>query len=410
MVDEYLYKLFKNSLIFKDSPDDGALRAFFKTNIEESLKEVSVPDQRALVDHLINTEYNKLTALFSKFPLLDIFYLVNSLDEYKATTTSLDELGRMKFENSLRKNLGIDKNIVLQKMLVLHEQNQQLKNTLKRSDHNSYFFLSHDIDSIHGSFLQDGLWAIKKGRLDVIFKLLVNAAASKPAWFNMDLIQKTESEYDFRSTFYWLVNKGRIDKRQTNADYDINSKKLKDSILKLSKAGFENALHKSISSDSFKEEIQKAPFTVNGNRCHYLKFQLPRLYSEIERSGLKADASLGFAEHYGFRNNYGYPFHPYNLQNGKPHSFIEIPLNVMDGTFQRYMKIPVHETAKTIINFLEKNNRNTLLSILWHNTFFAGYKHEGYLSEYKKILGYLYESKFHCLTQEDITREFSWNN
>lgn len=408
MVSEYLYRLFKNALIFRGSSEDDSLKRFFETNIQESLKEVSVTEQKALVDHLINTEYDKLAGLFAKFPLLEIFYLVNSLDEYKASPDSFDELGRMKFDNSIRKAIGVDKNIVLQKMISVHQQYPQLIDLLKRTDHASYFFLSHDIDSIHGSFLQDGLWAAKKGRLDVIFKLLANAATSKAEWFNMDLIQKTESEYGFKSTFYWLVNSGKIDTRQTNSDYDINSGKVKTSINNLSAANFEHGLHKSISKESFTQELAKAPFKTVGNRYHYLKFKLPEAYQTIEKSGLKLDASLGFAEHYGFRNNYGYPFHPYNTETGKPYSFLEVPLNIMDGSFQRYMKIPVHETASTIINFLEKNNKNCLLSILWHNTFFSNYKYKGYLEEYKKILQYLYESKFQNINQSQILETFSW--
>lgn len=409
MIDEYLYKLFTNSLIFKGSAANaGELRTFFKNQIEDCCKELSLPNQNALVDFLIGSDYSKLGSLFSKFPLAEIFYLINSLDEYKASASSFDELGRLQFKNSVRSKIGIENNLVLQKILHCRNQYPELKNNLKITNHNSYFFLSHDIDSIHGSFLQDGLWAAKKGRLDIIFTLLANAASSKPHWFNMDIIQKTESEYDFKSTFYWLANKGKIDSRQTNADYDINSRKVKNAIKNLSSAGFEHGLHKSISNESFNQELAKVPFKTNGNRYHYLKFKLPGAYQEIEKSDLKLDASLGFAEHYGFRNNYGYPFHPYNSESGKPHSFLEVPLNCMDGTFQRYMKIPVHETASTIIQFLEKNNTNCLLSVLWHNTFFSNYKYKGYLAEYKKILQYLHESKFQNINQSQIIETFSW--
>jgi hypothetical protein len=149
---------------------------------------------------------------------------------------------------------------------------------------------------------------------------------------------------------------------------------------------------------------------VIGNRYHYLKFNLPNGYDNIEESGLKLDASLGFAEHYGFRNGYGYPFHPYNISKNDKYSFLEVPLNIMDGTFQRYMKVPIEKTADTIIDFLETNNQNALLSILWHNTFFSNYKYKGYLKEYKKILKYLYDSKFHNINQSEIIREFSWQN
>ena len=70
---------------------------------------------------------------------------------------------------------------------------------------------------------------------------------------------------------------------------------------------------------------------------------------------LKVDCSLGFAETPGFRNSYGQPFLPYNLSEDRPYRFVEVPLNIMDGTFQRYMKVPVKETATRVIDFFEKN-------------------------------------------------------
>jgi hypothetical protein len=219
---------------------------------------------------------------------------------------------------------------------------------------------------------------------------------------------KIESEHDFKSTFYWLVNRGKLDARQTNADYDITSVKMKKYLSHIRENGFENGLHKSISNDSFKTELSKISQPVVGNRYHYLKFQLPQAWKAIEESGLQLDASLGFTEHYGFRNSYGYPFHPYNTATHDYYSFIEVPLTIMDGTFQRYMKIPVEKTADTIIAFLEKNSNDSLLSILWHNTFFSNYKYKGYLNEYRKILQYLYEMKFENINQSGILKEFVW--
>ena len=85
MIDEYLYKLFTNSLIFKGSTsDNGGLKTFFKDQVEDCLKGLSLADQRSLVNFLIGSDHSKLTSLLSKFPLIEIFYLVNSLDEYKA--------------------------------------------------------------------------------------------------------------------------------------------------------------------------------------------------------------------------------------------------------------------------------------------------------------------------------------
>ena len=410
MISNYLTLLYTNCKLLKKNTSFNSqkLTFFFENRIKEVLVDANLGSEYELVEFLISKSYNQLTDVFSKSKHLQIFYLVNSLNEYNHPKEAYDNLGRYQYESSIIKELGIKNNIVLDLIKNSISNNSFLQSIFTTSNHNSYFYLSHDIDSVNGSLTQDGLWAIKNKRLDVMLNLFFNVVTSKPHWLNLDLIMKTESEYDFKSTFYWLVNKGKIDARQTNSDYSISSPKIISEINNISKNGFEVGLHKSISNESFKSELSKMPISVTGNRYHYLKFQLPDAYNKIEEAGLKLDASLGFAEHYGFRNGYGYPFQPYNSNTNQAYSFVEIPLNIMDGTFQRYMQIPVEKTADKIISFLETHNQNALLSILWHNTFFSNYKYKGYLNEYKKILAYLYEAKFQNINQNEIINQFSW--
>lgn len=410
MISNYLELLYSNCkcLEKKDNYNRNEVVDYFEKEIRIILTNHNLQSESDLITFLVSKPYSQVHDLLSANNFVNIFYLVNSLNEYNQDSNSYDNLGRFKYDSSIMKGLGIENNIVLDLVKSSISKNPALQKSFKILSHQSYFYLSHDIDSVYGSLTQDGLWAIKNGRMDVMMNLFFNVIISKPGWLNFDLIMKTESEYDFKSTFYWLVNKGKIDNRQTNSDYDITSKKIIDSIQSINSKGFENGLHKSISEENFETELSKMPVSVIGNRYHYLKFQLPEAYHKIEEAGLKLDASLGFAEHYGFRNGYGYPFQPYNVNNNTCYNFLEVPLNVMDGTFQRYMKIPVERTAETIIHFLEKNSRDSLLSILWHNTFFSNYKYSGYLDEYKKILKYLYERKFQNINQTEIINKFSW--
>ena len=410
MISNYLELLFSNCKLLRKTSlykkDDLAI--FFNKHISDILIVTNLNTELELVNFMVSKPYFECKDLFLKSKYLHLFYLVNSLNEYNSPKESYDSLKRYTFDSSILKELGIENNIVLDIIKTSIKEDRFLESYFEITNHNSYFYLSHDIDSIYGSLTQDGMWALKHNRFDVMLKLFYNVMISKPDWLNFDLIMKTESEYDFKSTFYWLVNKGKIDQRQTNSDYSINSTSIIKEIDKCANNGFEVGLHKSISNETFKSELSKMPINVIGNRYHYLKFQLPEAYHKIEEAGLKLDASLGFAEHYGFRNGYGYPFHPYNTSTNNPYSFIEVPLNVMDGTFQRYLEIPVDKTADTIIGFLEKNKQNSLLSILWHNTFFSNYKYKGYLTEYKKILAYLYEAKFININQSEIINQFSW--
>ncbi len=410
MISKYLCKLYTNCKLLKQTSkfNSDELSLFFENYFKLIFAELNINSEEEALTILLAKTNIQQQNLLNKCNFIKLFYFVNSFNEYNCNTSDLDDLMRYKYHASSLTNKGIESNFVLDLIKKTINTHPQLQSFFKIENHKSYFYLSHDIDSVYGSLKQDGLWAIKKGRLDIILKLIFNTIALNPNWLNFDLIMKTESEYDFKSTFYWLVNKGRIDNRQKNADYSISSKKIKLEINKIIANGFEIGLHKSISNESFKSEMAKMPIEINSNRYHYLKFNLPMGYNAVEEAGLKSDSSLGFAEQFGFRNGYGYPFHPFNVYTKESYRFLEIPLTIMDGTFQRYLKIPVEKTAETIINFIEKNNENTLLSLLWHNTFFADYKHKGYLNEYKKILSYLYESKFQNINQNEIINQFSW--
>ncbi len=410
MISDYLFQLYSHCKALTKRPEFQALecQSQFQAEVQQLCHALGLNTEIELQHHLLSLKADTAKDTLAKHPFLEIFYLVNSMDEVTADETCFDSLGRFQYAFSYQGQHRLLANRVLHLILDTSVTLGFLKHHFVPTPHPTNFFLSHDIDSLYGSTVQDGLWALKKGRIDVLLQLFYNVVIQRPHWFNIDLIMDLESEYDFRSTFYWLVNHGRIDKRQTNADYLIDSPKLKACLNKVVERGFENGLHKSISNQSLKEEAGRITTQVLGNRYHYLKFRLPDAYQAIEASGLQLDASLGFAEQFGFRNAYSLPFSPYNFETGKAFGFLEVPLTIMDGTFQRYQKVPVNKTAEQIIDFFESNKQNALVSILWHNTFFTNYKYKGYLQEYKKLLGYLYESKFPCMTQTDILNHYSW--
>ncbi len=331
--------------------------------------------------------------------LATAFYMINCFQEYD--NHNVDKYGRYQFSGSYQNKFNcIEKNIVQACFDSFCNEYPVFGGSLK-SDKKTKVFLSHDIDSIYGSFLQDGLWAIKKGRLDVILKLVMSEILLKPNWKNIDKIVKLHSEHDLKSTFFWLATQKIDSNKVKNADYSIN--KLGD-LLSITKS---NGLHKSCMSYSFDEELDMLPFKTNLNRYHFLKFAVPTAWENIQNSKINFDASLGFAERYGFRNSYGLPFKPYNIDTGEEYSFIETPLNVMDGTLYRYMKVPKNKTAQGIIDFIEKNKTNCIISILWHNPYFTNhYKYGGYLEEYKKVLLYLNEEGIKSITPDEIINEF----
>lgn len=330
--------------------------------------------------------------------IASIFYKVNCIQEF-GSIESLDEYERFKFTSSYQYKYGL-----IEENLVQKDMNELMRITnFPASNKESRFFISHDIDTIYGSFLQDGLWALKNKKVWVILKLILNEISRNPHWRNIDKILKINSEYDVYSTFFWLVNQGVGLSNIKNSDYDIE--KQKDNIDLVERSGSFNGLHKSCSRDSFNEELEKVKINTVYNRYHFLKFLPETDWKKVSESKIKLDCSLGFAEHFGFRNSYGKAFQPYDLISNKPFDFVEAPLHFMDTTFHQYLKTPITKIGNVIIDFFEKNDTNCDFSLLWHNTYFTEYKYNSYLGEYKKILGFIYESKIEVLSPKQIIEE-----
>jgi hypothetical protein len=329
------------------------------------------------------------------------FFLINSIQEHNIPTR--DSLGRFQYRDSFQ---FANKNV---KINLVQQCFDGIARTLQVPVRNkeSQFFLTHDIDLVHQAIVEDGFNVIRKGQFHLFFKLLFNVAMGRPDWLNIDKILKLESEYDCKSVFYWIVNKGKLNKKERNADYSFKSPRIQSLFSLVEKFGSENGIHKSISPETFREEFTKYGSVPEGNRYHYLKFSLPQAYHDIESAGLQLDASLGFAEDIGFRNNYGLPFNPYNLADRRPFKFVEVPLHVMDRTCFQYMKLTPQKAETEILNFLEKNRQNAVLSILWHNNFFTDYKFKGYLQLYKKLLAYIKENSFQTVSQKEIIQNYS---
>ena len=328
-----------------------------------------------------------------------IFYLINCLQEIDPTENELDDFGRFKYTSSYQAKFGnIEENIV-EKLIDSFCEKHQINGEKKKSR----FFISHDIDTIYGSFLQDGFWALKNMKIGVILNLIAFELSRKPHWRNIDKIININNEYDLKTTFFWLVNNGEGTRGIRNADYKL--RKETDLLKLVEQSNNTNGLHKSCSDMSIGDELKKGELNTPYNRYHFLNFQSHTDWRKISESKLNLDCSLGFAEHYGFRNSYGKAFQPFDVSTDKPFDFVEAPLHFMDGTFHKYMKMPSNSIGDTVIDFYEKNDKNCDLSLLWHNTYFTNFKYNSFIDEYKKIASFIYESKIEFITPKELVEE-----
>jgi hypothetical protein len=330
--------------------------------------------------------------------LSTIFYCVNSIQEY--FSSSEDPFGRFQFKDSYQKKFGNGQvNLVQQcidRLCASHPALKKLSTTVSPTK----IFLTHDIDTVYGALKEDGFAAVKMGRLDLLLGLALRAVLNRPDWINFDTIMDIEDGYGYRSVFYWLLHRDRM-----NADYDSERAVIRDSMERVSRRGWESGLHKSLHAETLDEEAGRLRGFSGGNRFHYLNFKLPAGYKAISESVIVLDTSLGFTEQWGFRNNYGLPFMPYDLEEERIYDFVEVPMQIMDRTFYRERR-DVKEVYHTLTDWFEANKTNGVLTLNFHNNFFSGIKYTGYQWLYKQLLGYFRDSHFAGISQKEIIDQY----
>lgn len=331
--------------------------------------------------------------------LSSIFYLVNSIQEYDCT--DLDKYGRFKYENSLQKKWGVThRNLVWEYIQAFCEKYdiEYDKSPVNKC------YLTHDIDFIYSGWKTEGLWAIRKANLLSGLKILFNKLSGSPIYSNIKEIIDRENKLGFQSTFFWITQKGRCDKNIKNSDYDINDSLVQKMISYSASKGASHGLHKSTLPISFQREMRD--IEVRSNRYHFLKFTLPDAYDEIEKAGLKIDTSLGFAEHFGYRNSYGLPFRPYNLKEDRPYNFIEVPLNIMDGTLINYMNIKQKDVYDKLWKWIEEVREHTMITILWHNNELTNYSFKTMSQCYDKLLSQMSKHNMVSISEDELIDKY----
>ncbi len=203
-------------------------------------------------------------------------------------------------------------------------------------------------------------------------KMAVNGHAPQ---MQIDHLARDETERGASASYYFIVKQGH----RRDGNYRIDDSRVLRSLRILEGSGMEVGVHGSYSSLDHDcglsreyESLRSQGFTARGGRQHWLRFNLPRLISEVQKSNAFYDASLGWSETIGFRAGACFAFPPYDFVSEKPAGFLELPLAIMDCSLLGGKgKASAFAQAKTLFE-----ESRTLawggFSVLWHPTSFGG--------------------------------------
>jgi hypothetical protein len=202
----------------------------------------------------------------------------------------------------------------------------------------------------------------------MIFGLLQGKRPGEYLLPMLDAIEKC----GFRSTLFAVAN------GQHRRDPSYRLQNIAPQLAEAARRGFSLGLHGSYASvveeasppreaAAFHQTVGKRP---PGSRQHWLRFDShDKLFRAINQAQLAYDSSIGFAESCGFRNGASFAFPPYDFEEERPFSFLEIPLVVMDGSLAA-MSQALRQSPQDLAEKILGESRNWGwggIGILWHN-------------------------------------------
>ena len=116
---------------------------------------------------------------------------------------------------------------------------------------------------------------------------------------------------------------------------------------------------------AFTDAVGHAPRLA---RTHFLRWAEPATPRLLARSGVRADSTLGFSRHPGFRRGTSHPFRVFDVAAGRPTRLWEVPLAVMDTTLAVHLGLDDAEAAAAVAAVLDAAQAaGGVAVVLWHN-------------------------------------------
>jgi hypothetical protein len=143
---------------------------------------------------------------------------------------------------------------------------------------------------------------------------------------------------------------------------------------------------------------------VTGNRYHYLRVDPHRNLRDIESADLRYDTTLGFPDAIGFRAGIARPFRPWDVDRDAPMDLVEVPLAVMDATFdRRYLNLSARKAWPDLERLLDWAAVNgAAFAILWHPERFDPPTSGGWDRLYYRVLDAIGERGGVCVSAAEL--------
>jgi hypothetical protein len=261
-----------------------------------------------------------------------------------------------------------------------------------------HFMPTYDIDHIRaylwkgfarsiGGMTKDVL--TRNGQLVERIKVLLGK--EKDNYDVFGFLDNLHEKYNLSPIYFWLLGDfGAFDKNPS-----VRHPSFRKEIQKLDNQ-YDMGIHPSYGSFLKKKQIEKeihrlkeiiSVESIERNRFHFLRFQLPGSYRMLIELGIKADYSMAFPDALGFRAGTSHPFYWYDLKTETTTSLKIYPFQIMDVSLKNYLGLTPDESvqkAKKITSHIKEYGGHFIS--LWHNSSFDEKEWNGWKEVYEEIL------------------------
>jgi hypothetical protein len=358
-------------------------------------------------------DFNGTPAIFPVFhkdsalpfdPLAAIFYMLSRYEEYLPHRK--DQHGRILITETLAYKNGfhltpvVERWALMIKDLILEHYPETV--FLKR---NFSFEPTIDIDSAYcylhkGWFrtcmgiLRDGIH--RRDPAEVKHRIRVLKKKEEDPYDTFDYIINLNKQYRFPLIFFALL--GDYSLHDKPISYLNNEfRQLLQHIGDHSKVGIHGSYDSAMEPKRLEQEIQRLAEILHRpiyrNRYHFLRFTLPRGYSNLEKQGITQDYSMGFADQPGFRNGSCSTLPFFHLSRNQEINLNIHPFVAMDTTFHTHMNLSPDEAIKLYHTLIDEVKAvDGTFSCIFHNqNLCEDFGWEGWRAVYEEVLQYAYQ-------------------
>jgi Family of unknown function (DUF7033) len=200
-------------------------------------------------------------------------------------------------------------------------------------------------------------------------------------FFTFDWMLDCLEAHGVRGAFYFMSDHNS----KVDGDYALNEPRIRRLMRRIYERGHEIGLHPSYNTLGdpvrLQSELRRLMLACGelgivqdrwGGRQHYLRWRACGTWRHWAEAGLDYDATLGFADHIGFRAGTLHEFLVFDLRHRKPLSLRERPLALMEETVfsKSYMNISGYQMPSKVIGGLINTCKKMggPLNLLWHNS------------------------------------------